>query len=130
MIMQHIFTHVVHVIIKKTWEPASLTEPEQFTCCNKAINYIFLHFLFNKNWSDTLICRERERESTYQPFVYIEIASLSLTYEPDKDVSAITTKLFRFLHVAALFCDHRYLLFMHCKMYIYVKKLLCSILWM
>lgn len=59
MIIQQSFTHMVHVITKNTWEPASRTEPEQFTCCNKVINYIFLYFLFHRNWSVTLTCREK-----------------------------------------------------------------------
>lgn len=45
MIIQHIFTHMVHGRIKNTWEPASFTEPEQFTCCNKPINYLFFYMI-------------------------------------------------------------------------------------
>lgn len=59
--------------IKKTCEPASLTQPEQFTCCNKAINYIFFYFLFDRNWSDhvkdTDLQWKREKPFGFQIFL-------------------------------------------------------------
>lgn len=50
----------MHGIQKRTWESASLKN--LFTCCNKAINYIFLYFIeIVQVTSMTLIFREKEK---------------------------------------------------------------------
>lgn len=89
--------------LKKTWEPASLTEHDQFTCHNKAVNYIFFYFIKIENQSDVI------------GFVLYSMFIFKL---PDNWI------VLQFLRVAVLFCDHRYLLFKHCKILL-CEKVTC-----
>lgn len=113
MITQHIFTHMVQ---QSTWEPVSLTEPEQFTCSKLSVIYFDIFYFYVPVLSLHLL------------FIIL-ITSPFLIYEPDSDhiCVGLTTKLFSggaalFLCPAITFIHALQNVFLWRKSYTYIMQ--------